>query len=189
MYDLNVGDHVIFPREFLKTNRTRIVLDVRLVWGDVVPAEVADVCVGTMAYGTPVYVALFHAEVPHRTFRSLVFDLKRSFEVALTDLRLTGDQIKYGTAHIVFRHLLLQFGIGVLLRVVHRRCRCRWRCFPLERRRAVLLAKASLEVDANVSRWLRATTTRRLLRVWKRRKLSSLNSSRRLRPSYIYAFI
>lgn len=120
------------------------------------PAEITDVCVGTMAYGAPVYVALFHAVVPHRALCSLVFDLKRSFEVALTDLRLTGDQIKYGTAQIVFRHLLLRLGVGILLRVVHGRgsggCGGRRRCFPLQRRRAVFLAKASLEVDANVSR-------------------------------------
>lgn len=84
------------------------------------PAEIADVCVGTMAYGTPVYVALLHAEVPYRTLGSLVFHLKRSFEVALTDLRLTGDQIKYGTAQIVFRHgLLFRLGVGILLRIVH----------------------------------------------------------------------
>lgn len=121
VYDFNVGDHVIFPREFLKTNRARIVLDVRLVRGDVVPAEIADVCVGTMAYGAPVYVALFHAEVPYRAFRSLVLNLERSLEVALADLRLAGDQIKYGTAQILFRHLLLRLGVGILLRVLHRR--------------------------------------------------------------------
>lgn len=84
------------------------------------PAEIADVCVGTMAHGASVYVALFHAEVPHRTLRSFILDFKRSLEVALTDLRLTDrDQIEYGTAQIVFRHFLLRLGIGVLLRVLH----------------------------------------------------------------------
>lgn len=151
VYDFHVGDHVVLPRELLEADRTGVVLDVRLVRGDVVPAEVADVCVGTMAYGAPVHVALLHAEVAHRPLGPLVLDLERSLEVALTDLRLPGDQVEYGTAQVLFRHLLLRLRVGVLLRVVHgRRGAGRRRRLPLQR--AVLLAKATLEVDANVSR-------------------------------------
>lgn len=86
--DLDVGDHVVLPGEFLAANRTRIVLDVGLVRGDVVTAEVANVCVGAMAHGAAIDVTFFHAEVAHRAFisaatgattasRTLGFDLER----------------------------------------------------------------------------------------------------------------
>lgn len=126
MNDLNVGDHVVLSCELLEADRTWIVLDVRLVRGDVVPTKVADVCVGTMTYGAPINVALFNAKVSHRALRPLVFDLKRTLEVALTDLRLAGDQIKYGTAQIVFRHFLLRLRVG-MLGILPRRCRRRRR--------------------------------------------------------------
>lgn len=131
MNDLNVGDHVVLSCKLLEADRTRIVLDVRLVRGDVVPAKVADVCVGTMTYGTPINVALLNAKVSHRALRSLVFDLKRTLEIALTDLRLAGDQIKYGTAQIVFRHFLLRLRVGMLLGFLPRRRRRRRSRFAL----------------------------------------------------------
>jgi len=65
MYDLDMGDHVVLPGEFFVADRTGVVLDVRLVRGDVVPTEVTDVCVRAMAHGAPINVALLHAEVPH----------------------------------------------------------------------------------------------------------------------------
>jgi len=112
MYDLDMGDHVIFPGEFLVANRAGIVLDVRLVRSDVMPAEIADVRVRAMAHGAPVNVALFHAEVPYGSLRSLVLGLERTLEVALTNLRLAGHHAKYGTAYAVLRHRLrLHFGV------------------------------------------------------------------------------
>lgn len=128
MNDFNVGDHVVLSCKFLVTYRTRIIFDVRLVRGYVVPTKVADVCVGTMTYGAPINVAFLNAKVSHRALRPLVFDLKRTLEVALTDLRLAGDQIKYGTAQIVFRHFLLRLRIGMLLGILPRPRRRRRRC-------------------------------------------------------------
>lgn len=164
MYDLDVGDHVVLPGEFFVANRAGVVLDVRLVRGDVVPAEVADVCIGAMAHGASINVALLHAEVPHRALRALVLGLERALEVALTDLRFAGHHAKYGTAYAVLRHRL-RFHLGVrvlLLLLIVTRGR---RGLTLQRRRAELLAKASLEVDADMSRRLAAiaTAARRLL--------------------------
>lgn len=168
MYDLDVGDHIVLPGEFFVADRAGVVLDVRLVRGDVVPAEVADVCIRAMAHGAPINVALLHAEVPHRALRALVLGLERALEVALTDLRLAGHHAKYGTAYAVLRHRL-RFHLGVrvlllLLLIVGHRDGGR-RSLTLQRRRAELLAKASLEVDADMSRRLAAiaTAARRLL--------------------------
>lgn len=76
MYDLDMGDHVVFPGEFLVTDRAGIVFDVRLMRGDVMPAEIADVCVRAMAHGAPINVALFYAEVSHRALRTIIFGLE-----------------------------------------------------------------------------------------------------------------
>lgn len=76
MYDLDMGDHIVFPGEFFVADRAGVVLDIRLVRGDVVPAEVADVCIRAMAHGAPINVALLHAEVPHRALRALVLGLE-----------------------------------------------------------------------------------------------------------------
>jgi len=164
MYDLDVSDHVVLPGEFFVADRAGVVLDVRLVRGDVVPAEVADVCIRAMAHGASINVALLHAEVPHRTLCALVLGFERAFEVALTDFRLTGHHAKYGTAYAVLRHCLrvhLSVRMLLLLLIIARGGR---RGFTLQRR-AELFTKASLEVDADVSRRLAAitTSTRRLL--------------------------
>lgn len=166
MYDLDVGDHVVLPGELFVTDRAGVVLDVRLVRGDVVPAKVADVCVRAMTHGAPINVALLHAEVPHRALRALVLGLERALEVALTDLRLAGHHAKYGTAYAVLGHRL-RFHLGVrvlllllqLLIIAHRGGGRRG--LTLQRRRAELLAKASLEVDADIAAF--ATAARRLL--------------------------
>lgn len=166
MYDLDVGDHVVLSGEFFVANRAGVVLDVRLVRGDVVPAEVADVCIGAMAHGAPINVALLHAEVPHRALRALVLGLERALEVALTDLRFAGHHAKYGTAYAVLRHRLrVRLGVRVLLLLIVTHRGGGRRGLTLQRRRAELLAKASLEVDADMSRRLAAiaTAARRLL--------------------------
>lgn len=149
MYDLDMGNHVVFSRELLETNRARIVLDVGLVRGHVMPTEIADVCVSAMADGATIDVALFNAEVSHGAFGSFVFSLKRAVEFALTDIRFGGDEIEHGTTKVLLRDLLLRLGVGVL-RVLGRR----WSRsgFSLKRRGTVLLAKASFEVDAYVGR-------------------------------------
>lgn len=167
MYDLDVGDHVVLPGEFFVADRAGVVLDVRLVRGDVVPAEVADVCVRAMAHGASINVAFLHAEVSHRALRAFILGLERALEVALTDLRLAGHHAKYGTAYAVLRHRL-RFHLGVrvllLLIVAHRHRGGGRRGLTLQRRRAEFLTKASLEVDADM-RWLAAiaTAARRLL--------------------------
>lgn len=101
MYDFNMGNHVIFPGEFLIADRAGVVFDVRLVRGDVVPAEIADVCVRAVTHGAPVNVALFHAEISHRALCTLVLSFKRAFEIALTDFRLASHHAKYGTTYAV----------------------------------------------------------------------------------------
>lgn len=169
MYDFDVGDHVVLPGKFFVADRAGVVLDVRLVRGDVVPAKVADVCVRAMAHGASINVTLLHAEVSHRALRAFVLGLERALEVALTDLRLAGHHAKYGTAYAVLRHRL-RFHLGVrvllllLLIVGHRHRGGGRRGLTLQRRRAEFLAKASLEVDADM-RWLAAiaTAARRLL--------------------------
>lgn len=116
--DLDVGDHVVLARELLVADRAGVVLDVGLVRGDVVPAEVADVGVGAMADCAPVDVALLHAEVANRALGPLGLAgttagssahaaaattrgsglAVRALEVGLTDLGLAArDQIQYGT--------------------------------------------------------------------------------------------
>lgn len=66
VYDLDMGHHVVFARELLVADRARVILDVGLVRGHVVPAEVAYVGVGALAHGAPVDVALLDAKVPDR---------------------------------------------------------------------------------------------------------------------------
>lgn len=114
MYDFHVGDHIVFSGEFFTADRTGVVLDVRLVRGDVVPTEVADVCVRAMTYGAAINVALLHAKVSHRALRALVLNFERAFKVALTDFCLAGHHTEYGTAYVVLR-LCLHFGVRVLL--------------------------------------------------------------------------
>lgn len=97
MYDLNMSDHVIFPGKFFAAILAGVVLDVRLMRGDVVPAKVAYVCVSAMTHCAPIHVALFHAVVSHRAFRALILSLERALKVALTDFRLAGHHAKYGT--------------------------------------------------------------------------------------------
>jgi len=157
MYDFDVGDHVVLPGKFLVADRAGIVLDVRLVRGDVVPAEIADVCVRAMAHGAPVNVALLHAEVSHRAFRALVLGFERAFEIALTDFRLASHHAKYGTTYAVLRHrrLRLCLGVRVLLQLIVATratyCGSGRRGLTLQRRRAKLLMKASLEINPDVS--------------------------------------
>lgn len=117
MYDFHVGDHIVFSGEFFTADRAGVVLDVRLVRGDVVPAEVADVCVRAMTYGAAINVALLHAKVSHRALRALVLNLERAFKVALTDFRLAGHHTEYGTAYAVLR-LSFHFGVRVLLLLI-----------------------------------------------------------------------
>lgn len=114
MYDFHVGDHIVFSGEFFTADRAGVVLDVRLVRGDVVPAKVADVCVRAITYGAAINVALLHAKVSHRALRPLVLNLERALKVALTDLRLAGHHTEYGTAYAVLC-LRLHFGVRVLL--------------------------------------------------------------------------
>lgn len=49
MYDFNVGGHVVFSGELFETEGTGINFDIALVGGDIVTAEIADVCVDTRA--------------------------------------------------------------------------------------------------------------------------------------------
>lgn len=116
MYDFHVGDHIVFSGEFFRADRTGVVLDIRLVRGDVVSAEVADVCVRAMTYGAAINVALLYAKVSHRAFRALVLNLERAFKVALTDFRLAGHRTEYGTAYVL--RLRFQFGVRVLLLLI-----------------------------------------------------------------------
>lgn len=130
VYYFHVRDHVVLARELLETNRTRIVFYVRLVGGNVVATKVAYVCVCTMTNGASVNVALLHAKIANRTLGSLALDFEASLEVTLTDLRLAGDQIKYGTAQVILRSLVIGLGVRILL-IVRRRCRrrgCVTRC-------------------------------------------------------------
>lgn len=115
MYDFHVGDHIVLSGEFFRANRAGVVLDVRLVRGDVVPAEVADVCVRAMTYGAAINVALLDAKVSHRALRALILNLERAFKVALTDLRL-GHHTEYGTAYLLC--LRFHFGVRMLLLLI-----------------------------------------------------------------------
>lgn len=70
MYDLYVGGHVVLARELLEAERARIHLNVALVRGHVMPAEVADVRVDTRADLAAVRVLpLFGTIVAHRSLR------------------------------------------------------------------------------------------------------------------------
>lgn len=166
MYDFHVGDHIVFSGEFFRADRTGVVLDIRLVRGDVMSAKVADVCVRAMTYGATINVALFYAKVSHRALRALVLNLERAFKVALTDFRLAGHHTEYGTAYAVLR-LRFQFGVRVLLLLLlifgHCHRRGGRRGLTLQRRRAEFLAKASLKVDADMSRRFAAIATARRL--------------------------
>ena len=146
MNDLNVGDHVVFSGELLEANWTGVVLNVGFVGCDVMPAKVADVCVGTMAHGATVNVAFFYTKVSHRSFSPLALSLKRALKVALADLRLGADQIEYGTTHVFLLRLRVRV-LGILGRLA------------LETRGGVLFVKASFEINAYV------ITARRLLSV------------------------
>jgi hypothetical protein len=80
VYDFEVGQHVVLPGEILAADRTREHLDVQLVRGHVVPAEVADVSVDPAAHRASVQIVLLpHAEVPRRLVR--VADLLRVVDV------------------------------------------------------------------------------------------------------------
>lgn len=70
VYDLYVGGHVVLARELLEAERARIHLNVALVRGHVMPAEVADVRVDTRADLAAVRVLpLFGTIVAHRSLR------------------------------------------------------------------------------------------------------------------------
>ena len=155
-----MGDHVVFPGELLETNRTGVVLNVGFMRGDVMPTEITDVCVGTMADSASINVAFFYTKISHWSFSSLALSLKRALEVALADLRLGADQIEYGTTQVVlWPWLLFRFRIRVLGIIS-------WWRLALETCGAVLFAKAFFEINAYVSRRL-CIAARRLLAVWK----------------------
>lgn len=112
-----MGDHVVLTRKLLVADWARVILNVGLVRGHVVPAEVAYVGVGALAHGASVDVALLHAVVPDRALGAGALGLAvgrdrgragagattrrplvGAFELGLANFGLTArDQIKYGT--------------------------------------------------------------------------------------------
>lgn len=86
--DLNVGGHVVLARELLKAERTRIYLDVALVRGHIVPAEVADVRVDTRADLAAIRVLpLFGTIVAHRSLRLALTDIAAEIKFGLNGRR------------------------------------------------------------------------------------------------------
>lgn len=76
MYNLLVRQHIVFAREFLPADGTGEHFDVHFVRGHVMPAEVTDVRVDTVAHRASVNIVLFaHAKIARRLIR--IADLLR----------------------------------------------------------------------------------------------------------------
>lgn len=84
VYDLYVGGHVVLARELLEAERARVNLNVALVRGHVMPAEVADVRVDTRAdLATVRVLPLFGTIVAHRSLRLALTDVAAEIEFGL----------------------------------------------------------------------------------------------------------